>query len=80
MADILTMVNQISLGDFIAFIQYLLMLAGPLSGMGRCINTFSQGNASLARLESVLYAKPDVYDLPTADPKARVVERLNTAI
>lgn len=68
----LTMVNQISLGDFIAFIQYLLMLAGPLSGMGRCINTFSQGNASLARLESVLYANPDVYDLPTADPKARV--------
>lgn len=68
----LTMVNQISLGDFIAFIQYLLMLAGPLSGMGRCINTFSQGNASLARLESVLYAKPDVYDLPTADPEARV--------
>lgn len=72
----LTMVNQISLGDFIAFIQYLLMLAGPLSGMGRCINTFSQGNASLARLESVLYAKPDVYDLPTADPKAQVQGRI----
>lgn len=68
----LTMTNDITLGDFIAFIQYLLMLAGPLSGMGRCINNFSQGNASLARLESVLYAKPDVYDLPTADPKAEV--------
>ena len=68
----LTMVGQISLGDFIAFIQYLLMLAGPLSGMGRCINTFSQGNASLARLETILNAKPDVQDLSTADPQAKV--------
>ncbi|MBQ7916517.1 MAG: ABC transporter ATP-binding protein [Firmicutes bacterium] len=68
----LAMTNEITLGDFIAFIQYLLMLAGPLSGMGRCINIFSQGNASMARIESLLHTKPDVYDMPTADPKAEV--------
>ena len=73
----LTMVNQISLGDFISFVQYLLMLAGPLSGMGRCINNFSQGNASLARLESILYTKSDIYDLPTADPKAEVKGKID---
>ena len=73
----LTMVNQISLGDFISFVQYLLMLAGPLSGMGRCINNFSQGNASLARLESILYTKSDIYDLPTADPKAVVEGKID---
>lgn len=61
----LTMINDISLGDFVAFIQYLLMLVWPMIALGMSINVFSQGQASLQRFESVLNEKPEIFDAET---------------
>ncbi|MGL4361797.1 MAG: ABC transporter ATP-binding protein [Cellulosilyticaceae bacterium] len=50
----LTMINRISIGDFVAFNQYILMLTWPMMAIAMGINVFSQGMASVKRVESVL--------------------------
>lgn len=58
----MTMEGTISLGDFVAFIQYLLMLVWPMMAFGWCINIVSQGRASLERFEEILKVKPEIVD------------------
>lgn len=58
----ITILGRITLGDFVAFIQYLLMLVWPMMAFGWCITLISQGSASLVRFETLLNEKPDIYD------------------
>ena len=58
----LTMINQISLGQFVAFNQYILMLVWPMMAISMGINVFAQGKASLERLHKVLQEEPSVKD------------------
>ena len=58
----LTMINQISLGQFIAFNQYILMLVWPMMAISMGINVFAQGKASKERLQTVLQEEADVKD------------------
>ncbi len=60
----LTMIGQLSLGRFVAFIQYILMLVWPMLALGWCINIISQGTASLKRFQIILNEQPDIYDNP----------------
>lgn len=61
----ITILGRITLGDFVAFIQYLLMLVWPMMAFGWCINIISQGTASLNRFSALLHEKPEIYDLET---------------
>ncbi|GKX30378.1 multidrug ABC transporter ATP-binding protein [Vallitalea longa] len=58
----MTMLGNISLGDFVAFTQYLLMLVWPMIAFGWCINIMSQGLASLSRFQKILDEKPEILD------------------
>lgn len=58
----LTMINKISLGQFVAFNQYILMLVWPMMAISRGITVFAQGKASSDRLLKVLLEEPEVKD------------------
>lgn len=64
--------NEISLGDFLAFNTYLTMIINPIISVGRVINVYQRGMASLSRLNDIFSTKPKVAD--TAGMKAVKVE------
>jgi len=49
-----------TLGDFVAFTSYLAMLIWPTVVMGWILNLLQRGAASMARLNAVLEAKPEI--------------------
>jgi ATP-binding cassette subfamily B multidrug efflux pump len=61
----LTMTGEITLGKFIAFNQYINMLVWPMIAAGDSITFFSQGFASLKRIQNIFGQKPEVYDEDT---------------
>lgn len=58
----LTVLGNISVGEFVAFTQYLMMLVWPMIAFSMTINMFSQGKASLARIQKIFDEKPEIYD------------------
>lgn len=58
----LAMVGIITIGNLVAFVQYLFMLTWPMVALGMGINIMSQGMASLQRFEVVLAEREDIYD------------------
>lgn len=52
----------ISLGDFVAFTQYLMMLIWPMISIGWGVNLLQRGTASLARINRLLGVRPDILD------------------
>lgn len=58
----MAMLGEITLGEFVAFIQYIMMLIWPMIALGWFINIFSQGMASVNRFNEILSVKPDIYD------------------
>lgn len=54
--------NTITLGDFIAFNTYLTMIMGPIISIGRVINIFQRGMASLKRLNEIFNVIPQITD------------------
>jgi ATP-binding cassette subfamily B protein len=50
----LTILNTISVGDFVAFNSYLLLLTWPMMALGWMINLFQRGSASLERIQAIL--------------------------
>ncbi len=62
----LTMINDITIGQFVAFNQYILMLSWPMSAVAMGINVFAQGLASVRRVEDVLNTQPHILDEPHA--------------
>lgn len=50
--------GRISLGSFVAFNGYLLLIVQPVLSMGRVINLMQRGMASLKRLNTLLDAPP----------------------
>ncbi len=62
----LALVGDITLGRFVAFNQYIGMLVWPMLACGDAINMFSQGAASLHRIEAIFDEKPEICDLPDA--------------
>ena len=60
----LTILNTISVGDFVAFNSYLLLLTWPMMALGWMINLFQRGSASLGRIQEILNTVPEVADMP----------------
>ncbi|MGL4344758.1 MAG: ABC transporter ATP-binding protein [Cellulosilyticaceae bacterium] len=58
----LTMINEITIGQFVAFNQYILMLSWPMQAIAMGINIFAQGMASIRRIQEVLSEEPEVKD------------------
>ena len=54
----LTILGQITAGDFVAFISYLFMLTWPMMALGWVFNLFQRGVTSLTRIREVLEAQP----------------------
>jgi ATP-binding cassette subfamily B multidrug efflux pump len=52
--------GTISLGDFVAFTAYLLMLIWPMASLGWVIGLYQRGKASLVRMKQVFDARPDI--------------------
>jgi len=57
--------GSISLGDFVAFSQYLMMLIWPMIAIGWGVNLLQRGKASLGRINRLLAVAPDIVDPPT---------------
>ena len=60
--------GSISIGDLIAFIQYLGMLVWPMMAIGMAINHITRGSAALKRIQSVLDEPIEIQD--SANSKA----------
>jgi ATP-binding cassette subfamily B protein len=58
----LTIKGNITLGRFIAFNQYISMLVWPMIAAGDSITFFSQGFASLKRIQNIFDQKPEIFD------------------
>ncbi len=54
--------GEMSLGDFVAFEAYLMMLIRPMITLGFIVNTFERGAASMGRLQAILDEKPEIFD------------------
>uniref|UniRef100_A0A7V5CUH3 Multidrug resistance-like ATP-binding protein MdlA n=1 Tax=Acidobacterium capsulatum TaxID=33075 RepID=A0A7V5CUH3_9BACT len=52
--------HQISVGDFVAFTTYMLMLTWPIIALGWVVNLFERGTASVMRVHELLTAKPAI--------------------
>ena len=58
----LALVGEITLGRFVAFNQYINMLVWPMLACGDAINMFSQGSASMKRIQEIFAEKPEIFD------------------
>ncbi len=54
--------NEISIGEFVAFFQYLGMLIWPMIAIGWVVNLYQRGTASLKRLNSIFEVEPEILD------------------
>ena len=60
--------GRISLGDFVAFNAYLVMLSWPMIAFGWVTNILQRGMASWKRMLEVLDAAPDIDDRHVTQP------------
>lgn len=72
----LTIQGDITIGRFIAFNQYINMLVWPMIATGDSITFFSQGIASIKRIQNIFNEKPEIYEEKYVKP----VEQLNGKI
>ena len=54
--------HRISVGDFVAFNTYIVMLTWPIIALGWVVNLFQRGTASVARIDELLKAEPSIDD------------------
>ena len=62
----------ISIGDFVAFLTFVGMLAWPMMALGFVYNQLQRGQVSLKRINTILETPPEIIDL-------KVLEALNEA-
>jgi len=58
----LTIFQSISIGDFVAFMSYLGLLAWPMMALGWAINVIQRGGASMDRLNRIFKETPEIFD------------------
>ncbi len=58
--------GRLTLGEFVAFMGYLSLLAWPTIAIGRVINIFERGSASMRRILEILETPPGIRDLEGA--------------
>src|SRR5229473_2645988 len=60
------LLHHISLGDFVAFNTYIVMLTWPVIALGWVINIFQRGTASMGRIDEILVARSEITDAEAA--------------
>jgi ATP-binding cassette subfamily B protein len=65
------LLKQISLGFFVAFNSYIIMLTWPIIALGWVINIFQRGTASMGRINEILVAQPEITDVDVAPDLAQ---------
>ncbi len=73
------LLNRISLGDFVAFNTYIVMLTWPVIALGWVINIFQRGTASMGRIDEILVARSEITDAEAA-PDLKTVTTLRGEI
>ena len=63
----LVIAHRISIGQFVAFNTYMVMLIWPIIAVGWVVNLFERGTASVKRIDELLKAEPAIDDR-AADP------------
>jgi ATP-binding cassette subfamily B protein len=63
----LVIAHRISVGQFVAFNTYMVLLTWPIIAVGWVVNIFQRGTASVKRIDELMRAKP-VIDDSAADP------------
>ncbi len=55
--------GRVTLGEFVAFMAYLQMLAWPMIALGWVVNIFQRGAASMTRINQIMDERPEIQDL-----------------
>jgi ATP-binding cassette subfamily B multidrug efflux pump len=63
--------HRISVGNFTAFMTYLMMLTWPIIAVGWVVNLFERGTASVTRIQELLAEKPSIDDRDATPALAR---------
>ncbi len=71
-----SILNEITPGDFVAFISYLGLLSWPMMALGWVTNLIQRGGASLQRLNTIFEQQPAISSAPDALPMATAEGRL----
>ena len=58
----LVIAHRISVGDFVEFNTYMILLIWPIIAVGWVINLFQRGTASVQRIDELLQAEPGIDD------------------
>lgn len=61
--------NILTPGQFVEFNQYIGTLVWPMIAVGDSINTFSQGLASMSRIQSIFDEQPEIKDTEKTDSR-----------
>jgi ATP-binding cassette, subfamily B, multidrug efflux pump len=56
----LVITNEITVGGFFAFFQYLIRLSGPMIGLGWVIMLYQRGRVSMNRIQKILGVEADI--------------------
>ena len=67
--------HRITIGDFVAFTTYMVMLTWPVIALGWVVNLWQRGTASVVRIDELLSDKPAIDDA-VADPTIPVALKL----
>lgn len=62
----LTILGNITTGDFVAFISYLNLLTWPMMALGWVTNLIQRGTASMRRINAILEEVPEIASRTTA--------------
>src|SRR6202020_449567 len=54
--------HRISIGDFVAFNTYMMMMTWPIIAVGWVVNLFQRGTASVTRINELLTEQPTIDD------------------
>lgn len=52
----------IDIGDFVAFVGYLAILASPTVAFGWILNLFQRASAAMGRISEIIYTEPSIQD------------------
>jgi ATP-binding cassette subfamily B protein len=55
----MTLLNQITPGDFVAFASYIWILTWPMMALGWVVNIFQRASASMIRINEILEEEPE---------------------
>lgn len=67
------LLNRMTVGQFIAFNTYMLLLTWPVIALGWVINIFQRGTASMGRINEILMARPEVTDADAVSMDAEAI-------